>query len=370
MKQSQSPAKRTTLIWDIGTAYELFVSLHVLHEPEFYGLRPAWAAGIRSRISLPERTFLEEVVPFLGLAEKQLRWIYRLPQPKDARSVFHALQNTPPDKRGIALLGLEASDQPEAKRLLEIAKRRAWDKEDLAELTPIFCSEEPLHSAEELVRFLDRWQHPDDFGKMLLLALEAYHQAFFEKEEKRIWPVLQAGLQHARDLSKRLEPSELITELSQGYKVTGAIGKHLIVVPNFWATPMICLEKVGTDETLFLFGARPPTMSAIPGEQVPDGLLRRLKALSDPTRLTILRYLSQEDLGPTELARRLDLRGPTIIHHLRELRLAGLVNFTVEGQEKRYQTRLEAIDDTHVDLKRFITNIAGDEPSAAKRHPT
>lgn len=361
MEKTQPDAGSTTLLWDLGTAYELFVSLHVLHEPEYYELRPSWAAGIRSRISLPERTFLEEVVPFLGLPQRQLNWIYHLSMPKDVRSVFYALREVPPAERGAVILGLQDRARPESGRLLEIARHRSWDKDDLEELVPLMCIEEPKHNEEELVKFLDRWQHPDDFGKMLLLALEAYNQAFFEKEEKRIEPVLQAGLEHARRLSERLSPSELITELSRGYHISEEIGEYLIIVPNFWMTPLICMDKISANQRLFLFGARPATMSAIPGEQVPDGLLRTLKALADPTRLKILRYLYQEELGPAELARRLDLRGPTIIHHLRELRLAGLVNLTLQGQEKRYQARLEAFDDTNADLKRFITNITGEE---------
>jgi DNA-binding transcriptional ArsR family regulator len=357
--KTQPTATPTTLVWEVGTAYELFVSLQVLHAPEYYELRPSWAAGIRSRIPLIERTFLEEVVPFLNLP---LSWIYRLSKPKDARAVFYALKQIEPADRGIALLDLRQSLRLESKRLLEIAKRRTWDKDDLAALVPILCKEEPIQSEEALIKYLDRWSHPDDFGKMLLLALQAYNQAFFEKEEQRVEPVLQAGLEHARQLSKHLGVLELITELSQGFRPTEEIGKELIIVPDFWMTPLISLEKISPDQKLFLFGARPSTTSAIPGDPVPDGLLRTLKALADPTRLKILRYLYQEELGPSELSRRLDLRGPTIIHHLRELRLAGLVILTLRGQEKRYRARLDALDSTNIDLKGFITNLSKDEP--------
>ena len=360
MNPNQPETTPTTLIWDVGTAYELFVSLHVLHEPEYYELRPSWAAGIRYRISLPERTFLEEVVPFLGAPQKQLNWVYHLPPPKDVRSALHALREMPAAERGITLLDLREGARPEAERLLQIAQKRSWDKDDLAGLAPILCKGEPAHSEEQLVKFLDRWQHPDDFGKMLLQGLEAFDQAFFEKEEKRIEPVLQAGLEQARRISENLSPVELIAALSRGYHPTETIEKNLIIVPNFWMTPLICLEKIAAEQQLFLFGARPATMSAIPGEQVPDGLLRTLKALADPTRLKILRLLYEEELGPAELARRLDLRVPTIIHHLKELRLAGLVNLTIRGQEKRYRARLEAFDDTNADMKRFITNVPGE----------
>jgi DNA-binding transcriptional ArsR family regulator len=363
MDQPQPVPDPTALAWDAGTAYELFVSLQVLHEPEFYELRPSWAAGIRSRIPPIERTFLEEVVPFLNLP---LGWVYHLPQPKDARSVFLALKQIEPARRGTVMLGLEQGLRPESGRLLEIAGRRKWDKEDLAFLTPILCKEEPVKDEQALIKYLDRWAHPDNFGEMLLLALQAYHQAFFEKEEQRVEPVLQAGLEHARQLSSRMNVQELITELSQGFRSTEELGGELIIVPDFWMTPLIVLEKISPNQKLFLFGARPATMSTIPGEPVPDGLLRTLKALADPTRLKILRYLYKEELGPTELSRRLDLRGPTIIHHLRQLRLAGLVILTLRGQEKRYRARLEALDSTNADLKGFIANLFEDKDPPRK----
>ena len=45
--------------WDFGTAYDLFISLYVLHHPDVFGLRPPWAAGVRSRLTSEERRTLE-----------------------------------------------------------------------------------------------------------------------------------------------------------------------------------------------------------------------------------------------------------------------------------------------------------------------
>ena len=41
--------------WDIGTAYDFFVSLHILHHPSDFGVRAAWAAGMRSRLPCTPR---------------------------------------------------------------------------------------------------------------------------------------------------------------------------------------------------------------------------------------------------------------------------------------------------------------------------
>ena len=91
IETGKAPARATVVSSDVGTAYELFVSLHVLHEPERYDLRPAWAAKIRARIPTAERTFLEETIPFVNIPAS---WVYRLPKPKNAITVLYALQQS------------------------------------------------------------------------------------------------------------------------------------------------------------------------------------------------------------------------------------------------------------------------------------
>ena len=40
------------LAWDWGTAYDLFMSLEVLHEPAKFGLRGAWAAVADKKVDM------------------------------------------------------------------------------------------------------------------------------------------------------------------------------------------------------------------------------------------------------------------------------------------------------------------------------
>lgn len=359
MTEKKTPGTdQIKLTWDIGTAYELFVSLHVLHEPELFDLRPSWAAKIRSRIPIAERIFLEEIYFFLNFP---LGWLHSLPAPKNAITVIYTLQQTPPAQRGRMLLDLDKGLEPESKYLVKIAKHRSWNKTDLANLVPLMCKDAAGSNRDEqaLIKYLNWWVRPEDFGNLLLSSLQAYQQAFFEQEEQRVGTVLQNGLEHAQQLAERLTVSDLIAELSLGVRYEEAIGKELILVPTFWMSPLVHLQKIGEAQKLFLFGVRPSTMSAIPGELVPDGLLITLKALADPTRLKILNYLGKEELTPSELSRRLNLRPPTVTHHLKELRLSGLVNLTLRGQERFYRARLEALDSLHIDLKRFLANTAG-----------
>jgi DNA-binding transcriptional ArsR family regulator len=105
-------------------------------------------------------------------------------------------------------------------------------------------------------------------------------------------------------------------------------------------------------------------MSLMPGEPVPDTLLRMLKALADPTRLRILHYLSNETLTQAQLSRRLRLRAPTVTHHLTALRMAGLVHVTLEaGGEKLYAARLEAIRNIGNTLEKYLSSGGAEDES-------
>lgn len=346
---------KAKLSWDFSTAYELFISLHVLHDPEHYGIRASWAAGIRSRIPAVERKLLEETVPFSGWP---ISWARQLPAPKDAISALWSMRQIPAAERMVKVFDLEREKESEwSQALLNVATRRAWDETDLTFFQKhIKRKGKKDFDLESFKRYLDWWTRPDEFGDGFLAALQSYHTAFFSDEEKRIAPVMKAGLERAQELSKTMSVSDLITELSQGIRLEEEefTPQEIIIAPTYWPTPLVVLEKVNQESMLFLFGARPATMSAIPGELVPDGLLRTLKALADPTRLKILNYLSSEGLTPSELSRRLNLRAPTVTHHLAELRLSGLVNLTIRGQEKVYRTRREALHGMMSALESFL----------------
>jgi DNA-binding transcriptional ArsR family regulator len=93
-------------------------------------------------------------------------------------------------------------------------------------------------------------------------------------------------------------------------------------------------------------------------------MLRTLKALSDPTRLRILQYLTGEQLTSAQIARRLRLRAQTVAHHLKVLRLAELVHITMGDvrSEKRYSTRRGTIEHSFASLDGFLDQ--GKLPSA------
>jgi len=81
------------LFWDIGTTYDLFVSLNVLNHPVQFGLRPSWAAGVRSRLPVAQRQFMESLS---GFFRTPLAWIHDLPvEAKSAAEGVSQLQKIP-----------------------------------------------------------------------------------------------------------------------------------------------------------------------------------------------------------------------------------------------------------------------------------
>ena len=350
--------------WDFGTAYELFASLHVLHHPDHFGLRPSWAAGVRSRIPPAERKFMEEMYPILGVP---LQWIHDLPAPKDAISALWALKQIPPAQRMIHLQKLDKpahkgdTEEETAKikqfheTLLRITSEGRWTSEDAEFFLKIFRHKNEGVKRESIERALDWWSRPEEMGEIMFSALQAYYQAFFEEEEKRVLPYLRAGLEKAQALASGLPLNELFLELSQGVQLGAEFtASKFVFAPAFWTTPLIFFEKLDADTQLIVFGTRPADVSAVPGETIPDGLVRSLKALADPTRLKILFYLSRESLTPSELARKLQLRAPTVIHHLNDLRLASMVELSMEHGEKRYAIRQQALGATFDNLSAFL----------------
>jgi DNA-binding transcriptional ArsR family regulator len=358
-KQTVSPA----ITWDYGTAYELFVSLHVLHEPEYFGIRPSYAAGVRSRIPAAERKLLEEVYPITGVP---LKWLTSLPSPKDAISALWALKQIPPAERMLELQRVrdtdeydDPNDQEKHQKfneiLLRVASEGKWKTEDTDFFYKAFNKKHNGPKRDAIERCLDWWSRPTELGEGFLSAMQAYYQAFFEEEEKRIAPILKSGLENAQGLASKLSFEELFFELSQGIKLEEEFRvKNFIIAPAFWTTPLIFFEKLNKNTMLLLFGARPTDMSVIPGESVPDALVRSLKALADPTRLKILYYLSHDSLAPSEIARRLQLRPPTVTHHLKELRLASLVELSMTHEENRYTVRKQALENIFGNLQSFL----------------
>ncbi len=345
------------LVWEWGTGYDMFMSMAVLHHPNDFGVDGMWASGIRSRLPAEAREILQQVTPFV---EEPYHWVHSLPAPKDGETVLWALRQVPAEERLLTLVLPHRLDLPgdPVGIVRRVVNQRSWDESDVEALWgALNRGNWHVGAAKEATRQLLDWgTRPAEFGERYLHALRTYYEVFFGEEEQRIAPYLRRGVEQAQEWASELALPELLERLSQGLRLE-PLPEHptWVLTPSFWCSPLVTYGPIDDERMFFQFGARPANASLVPGGEVPDALMNVLKALSNPTRLRILHYLTSETLSPAELARRLRLRAPTVTHHLSALRLAGLVYLTVEGEgEGRYAARAETIDNMVVGLGQFL----------------
>ncbi len=345
----------TSIRWVSGTACDFLMSLFVLHHAADFGLRPAWAAGVRQRLSASSREILEKVFAFSTVP---LSWIITLPLPADGQTLLWAIKELQPEQR-LPVLTLSPKVRAEAHPLLEnVARRGTWDTADREQLLACF-KQSRIPSPSGLDHLLNLWTDLTGYGQRYLEALQEYYLVYFLDEEARIRPTIEKELAAAQTLAGKLLPDQLIERLSHGvrFEDMSAISS-VTFLPSWWVTPLVFLERSG-QEVAIAFGVRPQVPGGADGSEAPENLVAAFKSLGDPTRLRILYYLSSAPLSPSELARRLRLRPPTVTHHLNALRLAGLVQVTVgEGFERRYKVRPDALQEIYKSLQDYL-NIHG-----------
>lgn len=342
------------ILFEAGTAYDFFISLEVLHNPANFGLRPQWAAGVRSRLAPAQRNLLKRT---LTVGRPPLYWLSNLTASrKDSAAVLAALRAVEPAQRLAALYF--TPDVPPAVRNLLTAVQNG-DHPHARDLDLLKANQLRVNrpaNARVIETILSAWAHAAEFGAAYLDALEAYAANFFAEEETRLAPVLQDGLNYARQLAEGLSFSGLIEELTQGVQIEALNGvERLLVVPSFWSNPLAYYWLDHPSAAVLVFGFRPSALEVIPGESAPAGLVHVLKALGDPTRLQILRYLNSGPQTPTQLAQLLRLRPPTVSHHLNALRVAGLVQISLQADgERRYALRRGALAGAWETLNGFL----------------
>lgn len=352
---------RPILEWDCGTAYDFFISYAVLSNPKRFGVRSSWASGMRARLAPKDRNVMDTAVSVLGVPAP---WVHEMKAPKNAEQSLNALSNIPAKERLVALTPVPCKEGQIEERqfLLAIAARGAWSAADVEQLAEVRSKRGAKHKfpkREDLERILETWAQAEQFGEDYLVGLRAYYDVFFAEEEKRIASKLEMALRAAMEKADAMRTLDFLEEITQGIRYEDASNmERLTLVPSYWINPLVQTHTLGAGHRLLAFGARPANDSLVPGDPVPDALRNSLKALADPTRLRILRYLHHDPMTMAELTKRLRLRMPTVIHHLSALRLAGLVSIHIEGKGKgpgqRYGVRTEGLDASIQSLQAFI----------------
>lgn len=93
-------------------------------------------------------------------------------------------------------------------------------------------------------------------------------------------------------------------------------------------------------------------------------MLALFKVLADDTRLRILGMVAEKPCAVEELAARLQLKEPTVSHHLQRLREAGLVSVERDKNARLYRMQNEHLQALSRELLSLDEVTAPDEPQA------
>ena len=182
------------------------------------------------------------------------------------------------------------------------------------------------------IEILQRW--PDEvFG--------AYRHSWME--------TIQADAEGLSQLEARATPEQLIERATGGIAYQGEAGiDQVLLVPAASSRPWIVICEWDSTK-IFCYPATTPR----PVDPDERDLAAVYRALSDETRLRILRELTTGDRGVSDLANGLGLAKSTVHSHLGILRRSGLVRLTI-GADKLYGLR-PAKPDLNDLLDRYLT---------------
>ncbi len=136
---------------------------------------------------------------------------------------------------------------------------------------------------------------------------------------------------------------------------------ELVVVPAFFTHKGLLVDLPG----VVVIGVRADTTGAEARART-EALARRLKAISDPTRLAMLDALRNGPRTVSEIALAFGLAQPTVSNHVKVLRDAGLVTDVRDGSRRNLVVEHEQMEQLLANLRRVVSDR--DEPGRDHHH--
>lgn len=294
---------------DFAPAYELTLSLLAyLNRPDhrLMDLGSRWAKSVEKELTpafaadLADRSLLKGGNP-VGLL------IWRCPGPRDANGFL----------RGLSTLS--------SGNLYELLA--PWTIEPLP---------------RDLISFRDRY----------VALFEEWNEQYFRHVDLAIIAGLEADADKKRVLVGTMEPVELVELATNGLRFTPPDSiERVLLIPQYHHRPW--------NSYAFYRGLRvyqyPAGMIATETGEPSSGLMRVARALTDESRLRILKHVGKEQRTFTELVTLTGLAKSTVHHHMVALRAAGLVRVHDTGEKVvSYSLRPDADERLSAELRAYL----------------
>lgn len=187
-----------------------------------------------------------------------------------------------------------------------------------------------------------------NYGPLLRL----WHDQYFRHVENKMLPLLIADASEKKMLQSKMDPIALIEYASGGVVIEDIPELETIVLlPTVHNRPIntYCFYK---NLMLIQYPVEVPVENE---DEPPTELLRMTKALSDPNRLKLLRYVAHEPKSLWEMQLELNQSGEMLMHHLMMLRVAGLLRIHLREEEnERFSIRPDGASELQMFLESYI----------------
>ena len=183
--------------------------------------------------------------------------------------------------------------------------------------------------------------------------LAAWDEQYFRLVDPAILSGLAADAAAKQALVPTMAPEALVEAATCGVHFTPEPGPELVLlVPQYHYRPWNLYDSY---RGMRLFEYPADALPAMPGEP-PPGLLRLTRALSDESRLRILRFLATGPRSFTDVVQVMGLAKSTVHHHMVVLRAAGLVRVHDGGEKATtaYSLRPRAVDQLRDMLRAYL----------------
>jgi DNA-binding transcriptional ArsR family regulator len=183
--------------------------------------------------------------------------------------------------------------------------------------------------------------------------LKAWADAYFGKLDPAWEEAVRADLQERH--ASTAEPIERLEQATGGFVLEpNERIQEAVLVPAVHFRPLN-MYAIYKTLVIILYPVDPPADDDAP----PTTLLRATRALSDESRLRILRFLAPSPRSFTEVVAHSGLSKGTVHHHLMALRAAGLIRTHLVGgqyNQERFSIRLDGVDECTSALRGYMNS--------------
>ncbi|MGG0718138.1 winged helix-turn-helix domain-containing protein [Robertmurraya massiliosenegalensis] len=184
-----------------------------------------------------------------------------------------------------------------------------------------------------------------------LQILQNWNEEYFQHIDPNILSALEMDSKQKLDQLDNDHSIEFVEKVTNGLLLRGFTDvKKVVLYPVYHASPINTFSHY---QHIHFYGY---PVDLIPTTEEPSpNLMRRSVALSDKSRLQILRYLVQHERSFTDIVKFIGLAKSTVHHHLVILRAAGLVQVIMSPHSsERFRLREEGLRDIFEDFQQFL----------------